>query len=82
MQVMVEGGPTVAGSFHRAGLVQRYVFHVAPVVSGHPGALPVFVGEEPFATAAMRLVSTRALGDDLEIVLEPTVGPAADVGSR
>lgn len=82
VQVMVEGGPTVAGAFHRAGLVQRYVFHVAPVVSSGVGALPVFVGDEPFDPAAMRLVSATALGDDLEIVLEPARIAAADRGAR
>lgn len=82
VQVMVEGGPTVAGAFHRAGLVQQYVFHVAPVVSSGIGAMPVFVGDEPFESAAMRLVSTCALGDDLEIVLEPAPAPTGEMGAR
>ena len=30
LQLLVEGGPTVAGAFHRAGLVDRYVLYVAP----------------------------------------------------
>lgn len=76
LQVMIEGGPTVAGSFHGAGLVQRYVFHVAPVVSGRSDAMPVFLGHGASATSAMRLVSSRVLGDDLEVILEPLLAPA------
>ena len=30
LQVLVEGGATVAGAFHRAGLVDRYVVYLAP----------------------------------------------------
>ena len=30
LQLLVEGGPTVAGAFHRAGLVDRYVVYLAP----------------------------------------------------
>ena len=34
LQVLVEGGASVAGVFHRAGLVDRYVFYLAPALPG------------------------------------------------
>ena len=80
IQVMVEGGPTVAGAFHRAGLVDRYVFHVAPVVSGESGAAGVFGaadGQVDTALVDTDLVSVAVLGDDIELVLEPLKETAA-----
>src|SRR5205807_5327830 len=44
VQAMVEGGATVAGAFHRAGLVDRYVLYVAPVLFGGDDARPMFAG--------------------------------------
>src|SRR5439155_9074650 len=44
VQAMVEGGSTVAGEFHRAGLVDRYVLYVAPVFFGGDDARPLFAG--------------------------------------
>jgi diaminohydroxyphosphoribosylaminopyrimidine deaminase/5-amino-6-(5-phosphoribosylamino)uracil reductase len=70
IQVMVEGGPTVAGLFHSKGLINRYVFHVAPVVSGSDTAPGVFDGDETSGMRGCRLVSATALGDDLEIILD------------
>ena len=69
LQVMVEGGPTVARAFHDARLINRYVFHVAPIVHGDPNAPGVFAGDDTQAMCALDTVSTRALGDDLEIVM-------------
>ena len=79
LQVMVEGGPTVAAAFHGAGLVDRYVIHVAPVVSGDPAAPGVFA---PGITPAgglkdNRLVSATVLGDDIELILQPPKATAA-----
>ena len=80
IQVLVEGGPTVAAEFHRSGLVNRYVFHVAPVVSGEAHAPGVFgpAGTgDPDVLLDTNLVSVTVLGDDLELVLEPLKETAA-----
>lgn len=80
IQLLVEGGPTVAGAFHRAGLVDRYVFHVAPVISGDAGAPGVFGPATPTDEEELldtELVSVTVLGDDLELVLEPPKETAA-----
>lgn len=74
LQLLVEGGRRVAASFHRAGLVDRYVLHIAPRLAGGDGAPGLFSGD-PAATVADlwdgEFVGTSVLGADLELVLEP-----------
>jgi diaminohydroxyphosphoribosylaminopyrimidine deaminase/5-amino-6-(5-phosphoribosylamino)uracil reductase len=74
LQLMVEGGAKVAASFHQAGLIDRYVFHIAPAVMGGGDAVPAFAGDTAATLAEVwrgQLVSTQQLGDDIEIVLQP-----------
>ena len=74
LQLMVEGGASVAASFHAAALIDRYVFHIAPVVMGGGDAVPAFAGDTAATLAEVwrgRLVSTQVLGDDVEIIIEP-----------
>ncbi len=70
VQLMVEGGPTIATEFHRLGLINQYVFHVAPVISGSETAPGVFVGNEQLSLEDYTITSTTQMDDDLEIVLE------------
>jgi diaminohydroxyphosphoribosylaminopyrimidine deaminase/5-amino-6-(5-phosphoribosylamino)uracil reductase len=44
LQAMVEGGATVAGEFHRAGLVDRYVLYLAPALFGGDDGRALFAG--------------------------------------
>lgn len=72
LQVLVEGGATVAASFHHLDLVDRYVFHLAPALMGGDGA-PVFAGTGATTMDEIwrgRIRSTRCLGHDLEIVVD------------
>jgi diaminohydroxyphosphoribosylaminopyrimidine deaminase / 5-amino-6-(5-phosphoribosylamino)uracil reductase len=71
IQLMVEGGPTVATAFHEQGLINQYVFHIAPIVSGSTEAPGVFIGDVQQELSHCAVVSTTALGDDVEIVLQP-----------
>lgn len=71
VQLMVEGGPTIATEFHAQGLINQYVFHIAPTVSGSATAPGVFVGDTQLSLDECHIVSTTALGDDIEIILEP-----------
>ena len=71
IQLMVEGGATIATAFHEQGLINRYVFHVAPIVSGSDSAPGVFVGDSALPLSDCTLVSAIALGADIEIVLDP-----------
>ena len=74
LQLMVEGGAKVAASFHESGLVDRYVFHISPSIMGGGDAVPAFAGDTASTLAEVwrgRLVSTQALGDDVEVIIEP-----------
>ena len=44
LQLLVEGGATVAHDFHAAGLVDRYVLYLAPVLFGGDDGRPHFRG--------------------------------------
>ena len=70
LQLLVEGGATVATAFHQAGLVDSYVFHIAPIVSGDADAIGLFNGEIN-ELSHLDIVSVTQLGDDVEIVMEP-----------
>jgi len=70
LQLMVEGGPTVATAFHERGLINRYVFHIAPTISGSVEAPGVFIGNAAMPLTDCTLVSAASFGADLEIVLD------------
>lgn len=76
LQVLVEGGPRVAAAFHEAGLVDRYVLHLAPALMGGGRSLLDGSGT-PTIDGLWRgtITSTRLLGDDLEVVVEPRRNP-------
>ena len=79
LQLMVEGGAKVAASFHQAGLIDRYVFHIAPAIMGGGDAVPAFAGDTVATLADVwrgRTISTQQLGDDVEVVIEPQRSPA------
>jgi diaminohydroxyphosphoribosylaminopyrimidine deaminase/5-amino-6-(5-phosphoribosylamino)uracil reductase len=74
LQLLVEGGATVAHAFHDAGLVDRYVCYVAPALFGGDDARGMFAGPGAPSIEQVwrgRLVSVRRLGDDLRIELAP-----------
>lgn len=74
LQVLVEGGAHVAAAFHRARLIDRYVFHLAPAVMGGDGARSMFAGLDGRSIDDMwrgRVTNVRQLGEDVEIVIEP-----------
>ncbi|HEX3622752.1 MAG TPA: bifunctional diaminohydroxyphosphoribosylaminopyrimidine deaminase/5-amino-6-(5-phosphoribosylamino)uracil reductase RibD [Acidimicrobiales bacterium] len=74
LQAMVEGGPMVAGAFHRAGLVDRYVLYLAPALFGGDDGLPMFSGPGAPTIADVwrgRVVSVERLGDDLRLECSP-----------
>jgi diaminohydroxyphosphoribosylaminopyrimidine deaminase/5-amino-6-(5-phosphoribosylamino)uracil reductase len=73
MQAMVEGGATVAGNFHREGLVDHYVVYLAPVLFGGDDARPVFAGKGAASMEDLwrgRITSVAVLGDDLRVDVE------------
>ena len=59
--LLLEGGPTLAGAFVRAGLVDKLLLFVAPTLSGDgPGLL-----DRLDAPVALTGLSARAVGDDV-----------------
>ena len=79
LQVMIEGGATLAGAFHRAGLVDRYVLYVAPALLGGDDGRPVLAGEGAPTMADLRrgrFTRVDRLGDDLRIEFEPATTAA------
>ena len=74
VQVLVEGGATVAGELHRAGLVDRYVVYLAPALLGGDDAPGLFRGPGAATIADAwrgRIESVVTVGDDLRIDLVP-----------
>ncbi len=74
LELLVEGGATVAHAFHAAGLVDRYVLYLAPTLLGGDDGRPLFAG--PGAPSVDRLwrgrrQSVTSLGDDLRVDLLP-----------
>ncbi|MCX6510748.1 MAG: bifunctional diaminohydroxyphosphoribosylaminopyrimidine deaminase/5-amino-6-(5-phosphoribosylamino)uracil reductase RibD [Actinobacteria bacterium] len=73
LQLMVEGGATVAKAFHEAGLVDRYVLYVAPAFFGGDNAQGLFVGPGANSINELwrgRIVDLARVGDDLRLEIE------------
>jgi diaminohydroxyphosphoribosylaminopyrimidine deaminase/5-amino-6-(5-phosphoribosylamino)uracil reductase len=59
--LLLEGGPTLAGAFLRAGLVDKLLLYVAPVLAGSgPGILDALE-----APVALTRLTSRPSGDDV-----------------
>lgn len=74
VQVLVEGGATVAGAFHRAGLVDRYVLYLAPALMGGDDATGVFRGAGAATIGDCwrgRIADVACVGEDLRVELVP-----------
>ena len=70
LQLLVEGGASVAHDFHVAGLVDRYVLYLAPVLFGGDDGRPIFAGPGAGTIGDVwkgRLVSIEQLGEDLRV---------------
>jgi diaminohydroxyphosphoribosylaminopyrimidine deaminase/5-amino-6-(5-phosphoribosylamino)uracil reductase len=70
IQLLVEGGATVAHDFHAARLVDRYVFYVAPTLLGGDDGRPLFAGPGAATIDDVwrgKLVSVTQLGQDLRV---------------
>ena len=82
-RVLLEGGPTLAAAFLRAGLVDEAVVHLAPKLLG---AGPPLVGDLGITTIGaaldLRVRDVTVLGEDVQVRLRPTrhtgVGRQAD----
>ncbi|MCV7171613.1 RibD family protein, partial [Mycobacterium manitobense] len=70
--VLVEGGPTLAGAFVRAGVVDRILAYMAPILLGGPITAVDDVGVPTIAAARRwRFDGMDAIGSDLLVSLIP-----------
>ncbi len=85
LDVLVEGGASVAHAFHAQGLVDRYVLYLAPALMGGDDGRPLFAGPgAPRLTDLWRgrVRSVTSLGGDLRVELLPAPLPGPAVGPR
>lgn len=74
VQVLIEGGAGVAHTFHRRGLVDRYVVYLAPMLFGGEDARGLFAGAGAATLADAwrgRIDRIDRLGADLRVDLVP-----------
>lgn len=80
--VLLEGGPTVAGAFLRAGAVHRILAYVAPILLGGPVTAVDDVGVASIAQALRwRYDGVEQIGPDLLLSMVPG-GPAQRAGEH
>ncbi len=75
VQVMIEGGASVVGAFHRAGLIDRYVLYLAPVLFGGDDGRGLFAGPGAATIDGVwrgRIDHIEQLGADVRIELVTT----------
>jgi diaminohydroxyphosphoribosylaminopyrimidine deaminase / 5-amino-6-(5-phosphoribosylamino)uracil reductase len=75
LQLMVEGGASVAHAFHHAGLVDRYVLYLAPALFGGDDARSLLAGPGAATMPDLwrgTITAVTPLGPDLRIDLTPT----------
>jgi diaminohydroxyphosphoribosylaminopyrimidine deaminase/5-amino-6-(5-phosphoribosylamino)uracil reductase len=83
VQLLVEGGASVAGDFHRSGLVDRYVIYVAPALFGGDDANGLFEGAGAWDIGEVwrgRFVAVERVGDDLRVEMAPAEPTPQEVG--
>jgi diaminohydroxyphosphoribosylaminopyrimidine deaminase/5-amino-6-(5-phosphoribosylamino)uracil reductase len=72
-RVLLEGGPTLAAAFLRAGLVDEVVVHLAPKRLGAGAPLVDDLGITGIGDAlTLQVTGLARLGGDVEIRLRPT----------
>ena len=72
VSVLLEGGPTLAGAFVRAGLVDRVVAYIAPALLGAGPTALVDAGVGTISAAhRLQVCEVETTGEDVRIVLRP-----------
>ena len=77
VDLLVEGGATLAASMHQQGLVNEYIFYLAPALMGGDDGHPVFMGPGSATMSGLwrgDLRDVRKVGSDLRIEFRPLEG--------
>ncbi len=77
VDLLVEGGATVAAAVHQQGLVNEYVFYLAPSLMGGDDGHPVFMGQGSATMSDLwrgDLRDVRKVGSDLRVEIRPLEG--------
>jgi diaminohydroxyphosphoribosylaminopyrimidine deaminase/5-amino-6-(5-phosphoribosylamino)uracil reductase len=74
--ILLEGGPTLAGSFLADGLIDRIVAYIAPVAIGGSGKAALAGPGAPSIGDAkrFRLLEVTRIGPDVRLIAEPIRG--------
>ena len=77
LSVLVEGGAAVAGAFHDAGLVDRYVVYLAPALLGANGKPLLATPGASTISDAWRgeFLDVTMVGEDVRVTLAPPSRP-------
>jgi len=79
-EVMLEAGPTMAGAFLQAGVVDEICLYLAPHLMGDAGrglfALPGLEAMQD--RVALEFVDARRLGEDMRLLLRPVLTRQGD----
>lgn len=77
-RLYVEGGPTLASAFLRAGLADDVVIYLAPMLLGGPRTAIDDLGVSTMSAALrLRIHRIETLGDDILVTARPTARPTA-----
>jgi diaminohydroxyphosphoribosylaminopyrimidine deaminase / 5-amino-6-(5-phosphoribosylamino)uracil reductase len=73
VSLLLEGGATLAGSFARNGLIDRYVFYLAPKLLGASGAgaLNGWTADSLTGAAGLVISEVKRIGPDLRVTAYP-----------
>ncbi len=73
ISLLLEGGATLAGSFAAEGLIDRFVFYVAPKLLGSSpsGALKGWGAASIHDAMNLSIAETRRIGPDLRVIAHP-----------
>ena len=77
VDLLVEGGASVASQFHSEGLVNEYIFYIAPALMGGDDGRPVFEGPGSATMADLwrgNIRDIRSIGTDIRVELRPLEG--------
>lgn len=80
LELLLEGGPRLAGAFAGLGYIDRYLIYLAPKLLGGPVTGSIIDGWAAKSiehAKPLRISSVKRLGDDLRIEAFPEIGPSA-----